>query len=138
MPTNENNPFKMTNEDGDIYEMFHGEPKPLHPDTRYETFTQPTAKENPAKAVKAPAIEPKVEPATVKEANWEPVPHEPTQIEIVKACAKGVALFGGLNLLIFYWQQAGLMASSIAIPSMCVCAALAGLSVGKNIAGGKR
>lgn len=67
-----------------------------------------------------------------EDADWEPVKHAPTQLEIVKACAKSVALFGGLNLLIFYWQQAGLMASSIAVPCMCICAALAGLGVGKN------
>ena len=48
------------------------------------------------------------------------------------ASAKQAMLFGGLSLLVFYWQQAGLMASSIAIPSMCVCMALAGWGVGKN------
>lgn len=69
-----------------------------------------------------------------KDAEWEPAPHEPTQMEILKASAKSVLLFGGLNLLIFYWQQAGLMASSIAVPCMCICAALAGLGVGKNAA----
>lgn len=48
--------------------------------------------------------------------------------------AKSAVTFGGLNLLIFYWAQTGLMAESIAVPSMCVCAALAGWSVGKNFA----
>jgi hypothetical protein len=48
------------------------------------------------------------------------------------ASAKQACLFGGLSLLVFYWQSAGLMAESIAIPSMCVCTLLAGWGIGKN------
>lgn len=48
------------------------------------------------------------------------------------ASAKQALLFGGLSLLVFYWQQAGLMASSIAVPSMCVCTLLVGWGIGKN------
>lgn len=48
------------------------------------------------------------------------------------ASAKQALLFGGLSLLVFYWEQAGLMASSIAVPSMCVCTALVGWGIGKN------
>lgn len=40
--------------------------------------------------------------------------------------------FGSLCLLIFYWQQAGLVDPSVALPCMCVCAALAGYGVGRN------
>lgn len=41
-------------------------------------------------------------------------------------------LFIGLEYLIFYWQQTGKMDESAAMPSMIVCALLAGISVGKN------
>ena len=41
-------------------------------------------------------------------------------------------LFIGLEYLIFYWQQTGKMDESAAMPSMLVCALLAGISVGKN------
>ena len=41
-------------------------------------------------------------------------------------------LFIGLEYLIFYWQQTGQMQESAAMPSMLVCALLAGVSVGKN------
>ena len=41
-------------------------------------------------------------------------------------------LFIGLEYLIFYWQQTGQMQESAAMPSMLVCALLAGISVGKN------
>lgn len=65
-------------------------------------------------------------------AQWEPV-REPNFMDNLKACAKAVMLFGGLSCLIFYWQQTGLMAESIAVPSMCVCTALAGWGAGRNI-----
>lgn len=45
---------------------------------------------------------------------------------------KWVALFIGLEYLVFYWMQTGQMAESAAMPSMIVCALLAGISVGKN------
>ena len=45
---------------------------------------------------------------------------------------KWAAVFIGLEYLVFYWQQTGQMQESAAMPSMLVCALLAGLSVGKN------
>lgn len=52
-------------------------------------------------------------------------------VEPLKRCAKWAVLFGGLSLLIFYWQQSGQMTDSAAVPSLYICALLAGLSVGK-------
>ena len=66
------------------------------------------------------------------EAQWEPVRPEPNWMDKLKECAKSVLLFGGLTILVFYWQQTGLMASSIAVPTMCAFTALAGWGVGKN------
>lgn len=45
---------------------------------------------------------------------------------------KWAAVFIGLEYLVFYWQQTGKMDESAAMPSMIVCALLAGISVGKN------
>lgn len=45
---------------------------------------------------------------------------------------KWVVVFVGLEYLFFYWQQTGQMQSTAAMPSMIVCALLAGVSVGKN------
>ena len=47
-------------------------------------------------------------------------------------CVKWFLIFAGLEYLIFYWQQTGQMQESAAMPSMLVCALLAGISVGKN------
>lgn len=71
------------------------------------------------------------------DAQWEPVRPEPNWMDNLKACAKSVMLFGGLSFLIFYWQQAGLMAESIAVPCMCICTALAGWCAGRNIRGNR-
>lgn len=69
---------------------------------------------------------------TSTDTSWEPT-KEHHWMDNMKSCAKSVCLFGGLSFLVFYWQQAGLMDSSVAVPTMCICTALAGLGVGKNI-----
>lgn len=45
---------------------------------------------------------------------------------------KWALFFICLEYLLFYWQQTGQMQESAAMPSMIVCALLAGISVGKN------
>lgn len=45
---------------------------------------------------------------------------------------KWALLFICLEYLFFYWQQTGQMQESASMPSMLVCALLAGISVGKN------
>lgn len=70
------------------------------------------------------------------EDQWTPTKQR-TFMDDLKDCTKSTLLFGGLNVLIWYWQMAGLMDESIALPSMLVCAALAGLGIGK-VLGGKR
>lgn len=66
------------------------------------------------------------------DAEWHPV--KPRNfMDSLMGCAKWALTFGGLNMLIFYWQQAGLMDESIAVPCMWVCCALAGFGVGLNV-----
>lgn len=67
------------------------------------------------------------------DAKWEPAKPDPNWLENLKACVKHVAIFGGLSILFFYWQQTGQMDSSAAVPSMCACTALAGLGVGRHV-----
>ena len=70
------------------------------------------------------------------EAQWMPTKQR-TFMDDLKDCTKSTAIFGGLNVLIWYWQMEGLMDESIALPSMIVCAVLAGIGIGK-VFGGKR
>lgn len=72
------------------------------------------------------------------DAQWEPARPEPNWMDRLKACAKAVLLFGGLSCLIFYWKEAGLMAESVAVPSIAVCTALAGFGAGRNVRKGCR
>lgn len=64
------------------------------------------------------------------DAEYEPVKtwYDEKTVNMVK----WVVVFMGLEYLFFYWQQTGQMESSAAMPSMIVCALLAGISVGKN------
>ena len=72
------------------------------------------------------------------DAQWEPVKPQPNWMDNLKECAKSVLLFGGLTILVFYWQQAELMDSSVAVPTMLACMTLAGWGLGKNATRGKR
>ena len=64
------------------------------------------------------------------DAEYEPVKtwYDAKTVNMVK----WVVLFMSLEYLFFYWQQTGQMEESAAMPSMIVCAMLAGISVGKN------
>lgn len=67
------------------------------------------------------------------DTQWEPVKPAPNWLDKLKDCTKWLFLFGSLSCLVCYWQGAGLMDSSIAVPTMCVCTALGGVGVGKNL-----
>jgi hypothetical protein len=94
--------------------------------------TQP-AKTEKKTANKEPVKEKKMAKKPVNEpmdAEYEPVKtwYDPKTVNLVK----WAAIFIGLEYLVFYWMQTGQMQESAAMPSMIVCALLAGISVGKN------
>lgn len=64
---------------------------------------------------------------------WQPPKPDPNELDRLKAAAKWSALFGGLCLLIFYWQQTGLMDPAAAMPCMLTCMLLTGVNIGKNL-----
>ena len=64
------------------------------------------------------------------DAEYEPV--KTWYDEKIVNLVKWVLIFICLEYLFFYWQQTGQMKESAAMPSMLVCALLAGISVGKN------
>ena len=125
----------MSAEDKQIDEMFHGDGKPLHPDTIYKTFTKPS---QPVKAEKKTSSkEPVKEKKAAQKKSSEPedAEYEPVKKwydEKIVNLVKWALLFICLEYLIFYWQQTGQMQESAAMPSMLVCALFAGISVGKN------
>ena len=46
---------------------------------------------------------------------------------------KPVFVFGGMAMLVYYWQNADLMDVSVAIPTMCAFTALMGYGIGKVV-----
>lgn len=70
----------------------------------------------------------------VMDAEWQPVKETPTEIQKLVNCAKHTVLYGGISGLLFWWQQAGLLASEAAWPSFIVLALLAGLNIGRCMA----
>ena len=70
------------------------------------------------------------------DAQWMPTKQR-NWMDNLKECAKSSLIYGGLNMLIWYWQISGLMDESIALPCMLVCAALFGIGLGKCCKRGK-
>ena len=70
------------------------------------------------------------ETSELVDAEYEPV--KTWYDEKAVNCVKWFLIFAGMEYLFFYWQQTGQMQESAAMPSMLVCALLAGISVGKN------
>lgn len=66
----------------------------------------------------------------VMDATWMPVKAESGEIQRLVNCAKGTVVYGGLSAVLFWWQQAGLLAPEAAWPSFIVLALLAGLKIG--------
>jgi hypothetical protein len=94
--------------------------------------TKPETKTVPKEEKKCCETSGSAKPYKAVEAAWHPTKVH-TWMDSLKGCVKWALTFGGLNMLIFYWQIAGLMAESIAVPCMWVCCALAGYGVGLNV-----
>lgn len=127
--------IKMSAEDKQLEEMIHGVEKPLHLETIHQTIVMPTqtVKTEKKQTTKEPAEGKKTAQKTTNkpmDAECEPVKtwYDEKTVNMVK----WVVVFMGLEYLFFYWQQTGQMQSTAAMPSMIVCALLAGVSVGKN------
>lgn len=102
-------------------------------------FTDATTRTSqPVKSGKNPDNKEHVkEKKTAQKPTREPVDaeYEPVKTwydEKAVNMVKWVVVFMALEYLFFYWQQTGQMQESAAMPSMIVCALLAGISVGKN------
>lgn len=87
---------------------------------------------------KAMAAENKKAEAKPKKKRNEPIDAEYEQIDdhwfgnpSVK-CIAEFLFFAGIEYVVFYWLQTGQMELSAAMPSMIVCAFLAGWSIKKN------
>lgn len=121
----------MNKEDMELEAMFHGEEKPMHPETIHITLGEkPTVKPYPKKQ-----SEPNKECAKEEkpvQALWEPVKPDPNEMEKLKRTAKDVCKYAVLSLILFWWQQTGRLEETTAWYSLLVCVGMVFFSVGKN------
>ena len=121
---------EMNKEDMELVEMFHGEDKPLHPDTVHITIGKPTAK---AEAKKQTS---KVKNETEKEkpvnAQWEPVKPSPNWFDKLRNTAKDVCLYAVLSVILFWWQQTGRLEVTTSWYALLVCIGLMFFTIGRT------
>ena len=114
-------------------ELFDDELRGMVKFTDATVKSQKTAESEKNKEIKLHCEEKKTAHRQTSEpvdAEYEPVKtwYDKKAVNMVK----WAAVFIGLEYLVFYWMQTGQMQESAAMPSMLVCALLAGISVGKN------
>lgn len=126
--------FDIDNEDKELDEMFHGEKKPLHPDTVYETFTKPARKPVTPKESNPGENTPKEEKPV--ESPCVPVKPAPDFMEKLKQTAKDTCLYAVLSLILFWWQQTGRLETTTSWYALLVCVGMVFFSIGKNCRGG--
>ena len=95
-----------------------------------ETKAEHTEKTMAAENKKADA-KPKKKRNEPIDAEYEPVANSWLDSPEIK-CVAQFLFFAGIEYVVFYWLQTGQMELSAAMPSMIVCAFLAGLSLKKN------
>lgn len=127
---------ELNKEDKELKEIFSGEERELHPDTVHVTLGQPSKAISKKETTTTTHAEKNAQKDPHKPTHnfdgksWEPI-KEHTWADSLKEGTKWVAVFGGLSVLVWYWQVSGLMDSSVAVPTMCACTALAGWNLGK-------
>jgi hypothetical protein len=122
--------IEMTNEDKDLQDIFHGEEKPLHPDTVHITLGQPTAKAETKKcATKAKNETEKEKPV---DAQWKPVKPTPNYMDKLKGSVKNMALYAVMSAILFWWQQTGRLEETTAWYALLLCVGMVFFTVGRT------
>ena len=121
--------YEMTNEDKDLQDIFHGEEKPMHPDTVHITLGQPTAKTEAKKQATPAKNTPEKEKAV--EAQWEPARPSPNWFDKLKTTAKDVCLYAVLSVILFWWQQSGRLEVTTSWYALLVCIGMMFFTIGR-------
>ena len=121
--------FEMTNEDKDLQDIFHGEEKPMHPDTVHINLGQPTAKKQATTAKNMPENKKSVD------AQWEPEKPTPNYLDKLRTSAKDMALYVVLSMILFWWQQSGRLDETTAWYSLLFCVGMVFFTIGRAWSG---
>lgn len=102
---------------------------------KFMDATQEPAEKPAEKPVSKKQSKP-VKSAPVKEkpvdAQWEPVKPAPNFMEKLKQTVIDVWLYAGISLVLFWWQQTGLLEETTAWYALLVCVGMLFFTVGKN------
>jgi hypothetical protein len=125
--------IEMTNEDKDLQDIFHGEEKPMHPETVHITLGQPTAKAETKKQATPAKNMPKEEKPV--DAQWEPVKPTPNYMDKLRTTAKDVCLYAVLSVILFWWQQTGRLEVTTSWYALLVCVGMVFFTIGRAWSG---
>lgn len=123
-------------EDTELQEMFHGEEKPMHPDTVHVSLngaSKPTERRRTAKASATAKNTPKEEKPV--NAQWEPAKPKPNDMDRLKKVAKETGMYAALSLILFWWQQTGRLDETTAWYALLVCVGMVFFTIGKTCSG---
>lgn len=128
--------IEMNNEDKELHDIFHGEEKPMHPETIHITLgaEKPTRKPVATKESKPGKNTPKEEKPV--DASWEPVKPTRDFMDKLKQTAKDTCMYAVLSMILFYWQQTGRLETTTSWYALLVCVGMVFFSIGKNCRGG--
>ena len=126
--------IEMTNEDKDLQDIFHGEEKPMHPDTVYMTIggsQKPASKPNSQNESNVTSKEEKP-----VQAQWEPAKPAPNYMDKLRTMAKNVSVYAVLSVILFWWQQSGRLEVTTSWYALLVCVGMMFFSIGRAWNGG--
>ena len=128
--------IEMNNEDKELHDIFHGEEKPMHPETIHITLgAEKPARKHVATKESNPGKNIPKEEKTV-DTPWEPVKPAPDFMEKLKKTAKDTCMYAVLSMILFYWQQTGRLETTTSWYALLVCVGMVFFSIGKNCRGG--
>lgn len=128
--------IEMNNEDKELHDIFHGEEKPLHPETIHITLgaEKPARKPVATKESNPGKNTPKEEKPV--DAQWEPVKPARDFMDKLKRTAKDTCMYAVLSMILFYWQQTGRLETTTSWHALLLCVGMVFFSIGKNCRGG--
>jgi hypothetical protein len=117
-------------EDMELNEMFHGDGKPMHPETIHITLGEkPTVKPYPKKSSDLGKDMPKEE--TPVNAQWEPEKPTPNYMDKLRTSAKDMSLYAILSVILFWWQQSGRLDETTAWYALLFCVGMVFFTIGR-------
>lgn len=117
-------------EDKELHELFHGEEKPMHPETIHITLGEkPTVKPYQKKQSEPDKNTTKEEKPV--NAQWEPVKPAPNYMDKLRTSAKDMSLYVVLSVILFWWQQTDRIDETTAWYALLFCVGMVFFTIGR-------